>query len=916
MEGEKEMNKKLLLVISLMFLSLFVNIGGESIQKDINDEIKKINTIAVDTKVNITILAESHWSPVGYNITVSVTGVYDSSGAIWNGTAVLNITTGEDPNPSDQIYYPSSDIDGNFTIGIISITNPDDPSLTDFEVVRYDWCVWDVLTSKFSYYWETDADNDTDYAFLHWHSGVWYWKYNTTFPTNIVYADVGQLFVMYVNGSAMDSALLDNERQIPDLIAGPYSAVVSFIQVEVKAVGITLGNKEYIITVYNSSFYPHIETEYNLTGSFVDGGAIAYISNQLDCRNLIEVCVYDGNISNYKHAPKGVLVYLKLNSSNYSSGYEVNRTTNHNGFVYWLVTQDMIGMLGNGEVDLYYHTSSNEYILIQRFTAWIFSASIAEARADTTGIHIRLSISPPSEVTHLSKGEFEYIIGLENSYYWVLDVGKWTTTGTGNLLDIYVDTILSTTVSCTLEIVQSMEADWLFKSGYINFVLSPELEVTERQLFVTESKVGFSGTISADASYYIYEDTGSGYLLKGSGFITAGSFFIEWDRVYGLSLGSVNFSIHFVHGSQELILNGTYSVGVPSVGVVIENVYVGENTITVTGTAQRNFSWYIYNDGVYSGEHGVGHPMSFSFSFAKETSPGDHIFSIYINVSINGVEYYRWHNGSYYISTEYGLCTVTLYNSRGTGFDQSVYVLYVNDSRHTDWTFYDRTNAVYNITITDYFGRVIYSGMHNYSRYIDIGVSFYTFKVYSQMSEEFVYFNLTAPNGARYSQHIGPGEVVTYYLVSGTYYYAFTKTNGPNEDLYSGQITLNADASFVITDVSLREILVAVQQDISARPNLEPMMSSIDSVMSSINVLQTSMWLFGAVIIGIMIISVYAKDTETAKSLSARVRKKKAKGEVPEHLKPYVFKPGPENPNYRGYVSKDRMRDWRDYYES
>jgi len=92
-------------------------------------------------------------------------------------------------------------------------------------------------------------------------------------------------------------------------------------------------------------------------------------------------------------------------------------------------------------------------------------------------------------------------------------------------------------------------------------------------------------------------------------------------------------------------------------------------------------------------------------------------------------------------------------------------------------------------------------------------------------------------------------------------------------------------------------------------------MASLDSVMSSINVLQTSMWLFGAVIIGIMVISVYAKDSEAVKSLSARVRGKK-KGEVPEQLRPYVFKPGPENPNYRGYVSKDKLKDWREYYES
>jgi len=224
-------------------------------------------------------------------------------------------------------------------------------------------------------------------------------------------------------------------------------------------------------------------------------------------------------------------------------------------------------------------------------------------------------------------------------------------------------------------------------------------------------------------------------------------------------------------------LNATiYMVNDPSNlhPVVLGNTMSDEYCDFVIVTNWHNTTISIYDNDVLqvSGVSELVMPIRYELL----QTYGVHNLSVYVD---GGADSF-WYNISYafYANQGYGESVVTLYNSRGTGFDPSAYVLYVNGTRYADWTFYDRTNAVYNITITDYFGRVIYSGMHNYSRYIDIGVSFYTFKVYSQMSEEFVYFNLTAPNGARYSQHIGPGEVVTYYLVSGTYYYAFTKTNG------------------------------------------------------------------------------------------------------------------------------------------
>jgi hypothetical protein len=100
------------------------------------DANSKSVTVTWD-KINLTISTNYDWSIVGYNVTLSVTGLFDYSGWTWNGTATWNCST----------TYPVETTVGKYYYTVSSITEPD-YGVTSFQVTPL-YVVFDNITGTF-----------------------------------------------------------------------------------------------------------------------------------------------------------------------------------------------------------------------------------------------------------------------------------------------------------------------------------------------------------------------------------------------------------------------------------------------------------------------------------------------------------------------------------------------------------------------------------------------------------------------------------------------------------------------------------------------------------------------------------------------------------------------------------------------
>ena len=122
-------------------------------------------------RILLTVAITRNRTVIGYNVSISVSGVYDNLGYQWNGTATLNSTWAAP-------FYSSYSTANNRSFIVTSITN-DDMSLVGFSS-NDAWCIWDdvIATSSPTYSW---MQYDIDTVWLIWGTvSTWEWDVNGT----------------------------------------------------------------------------------------------------------------------------------------------------------------------------------------------------------------------------------------------------------------------------------------------------------------------------------------------------------------------------------------------------------------------------------------------------------------------------------------------------------------------------------------------------------------------------------------------------------------------------------------------------------------------------------------------------------------------------------------------------------------
>ena len=454
---------------------------------------------------------------------------------------------------------------------------------------------------------------------------------------------------------------------------------------------------------------------------------------------------------------------------------------------------------------------------------------------------------------------------------------------------------------------------YIWKNGTYN-IAPTILAISSPVYTATEEHNLLSGTTNVACDWHVYNNDTE----MDTGTLGIGSFAISWNK--NTTTGYYIWGAKFDDGTTVRWVNGTFEIDAAILDVDIEDWGVEGVVIEVVGISNLDISWYIYNEDVYSTESGSETAdIGFQFTFAKNNSVGKHNFSIYFNDTVDGSQS-RWFNRSYTISAVYGYSQISLYNSEGTGLDINCFIVYVNGTQYYGNEFYDRTDCKYNITVTDYFGYTIHSAIHDYDQHINVGIVFYIYKVQSELQGQEVYFNLTRTGGARFSQHLLAGEILTYYLVAGEYTYEFKKVASnvmsPTFIYYQGIFTLSCDKTHIIDGTNLRDIVDDIELIPTGKANVKPLEESMTGLLSMVSMMQLGMW--GLAFLLIMGMAATATDEEITKD--GKVIKKR---KIPKQLKRFAFKRGAKNPkskaipkeagrkSWKGIAFRDDVEDWR-----
>ena len=528
----------------------------------------------------------------------------------------------------------------------------------------------------------------------------------------------------------------------------------------------------------------------------------------------------------------------------------------------------------------------NDYVwVIATLEYWTDSAPVIDGTV-VQGIY---------SFTHIGGGEWRH----NRTESTAGDITFDTLVAAGNTRDIsYVDqnaqsqTAIWDQINCTIH----SDKTWTIIGYNATIEIITAVHAYDGALYngtVTLNSTGIetvAGNYSIDVDYV----SGGDYGLVAGEVIT--TYYILWDSMtataaYGADVTEYAVTFYIQFGPLEWVSNGT------PIGIDWNCDNLRNGSVVTYATTLSD-----------------GYLNPLEQSFLVPTAWDGILYSNNASKTVNGTAYdFEWYSCEYaLVLVESDWAYVNPYLPSGVGFPLESFKLFINGTRiyDRDWRFYNYTNDVYNITITDYFDAIIHQDNHTWARGIDILIDMYTVKVSHMLDNAFIYFKLTSTAGATYSEHIGPSETVTYYLYSAnnyTYQYSARLNRTAESQLYEGSMTISADTYILIVSWGFEKILIdiALIEDnsgggVSASELTQAIASQTNNVL---------IWT-GAVAL-IAMIMVAPKDTiSNIGSKLKRTPKPKAKS------RGKAFPKGSSNPKYKDkkVQTLDEMRDklWHD----
>jgi hypothetical protein len=326
--------------------------------------------------------------------------------------------------------------------------------------------------------------------------------------------------------------------------------------------------------------------------------------------------------------------------------------------------------------------------------------------------------------------------------------------------------------------------------AYISLTVRERTIAFENQLYLElENLIEYSADVNQDVDYYAYENE----TLIQSGSKSQGAFAITWTR--NTTVGTISWGIYFNTSTDSVWVNGSY-YNSPSVeddfslttwDIDWQDVYVHVTWATSWG----NSTITPHDDG----SPASGTTENYTLKHEMLSTIGDHTLDFKIDAGGDNI---LWKNYSYTVSATaltYDTAILYTYNQAGDYVDWENFVFYVNETQIPANTFYNRTDYVYNITITDIFGDTLYSQVLDFERAIRITLAIHSFQLVSELLEP-IWVRLTSSGGGYKEVWLYRGVPYEWWLYESKSYQWYWNIAGPGMGQVQGPHYYPGDGSW------------------------------------------------------------------------------------------------------------------------
>lgn len=325
---------------------------------------------------------------------------------------------------------------------------------------------------------------------------------------------------------------------------------------------------------------------------------------------------------------------------------------------------------------------------------------------------------------------------------------------------------------------------------------------------------------STSYTYYTLVNDDGAWHIQDTILTTSVLYNIDWYGVYPMN--STSSSTPYLRAGDQILYDYISFVSFLNI-----DLYETSNSFTLSSD-NNTLSYAIWQDsnflGYYNDLEAIG----------KNFTVGNHNLT-YVPVFNSQENDFQIHGSAYsytYTITNADLCTISIVDQQGQYIDARQYKIEVDSYRIYGDTFYlSDTTQTFNLTISDFWGNVLYQNLAEYySRFIDLVLTLYSVKLYNQMDSP-IYVLLS--DGPTFSSWILPHEITEFKLKSDTYnftlqYSSISGTfsaatlNGSKIELI---YTVDSDNALIIDDFSIQDVY----------NNVVSLMSDLDATNSSIH---------------------------------------------------------------------------------
>ena len=237
-------------VDSFLFL---ISAGDETTRGVTLIENNGQSSVVYTDQVNVSVAANLDWTVVGYNITLSYSGIWVSNGTPWTGqTAVLNSSGGT--------LYPAYSTTGIVAFGVVSVTGPISSFVSNPVLITWD----NATVSSNAYYW---VQYSLSSVWLVWQSGTWTWEIDGRTIDYDLATDV--VIQSHMNGTSDDWAIVDDTGDIGDLIIGEFDTTWYYVTL-ILNVELVLNGQTYDFAVWTKTLTVDILHSIHIEDSGMD----------------------------------------------------------------------------------------------------------------------------------------------------------------------------------------------------------------------------------------------------------------------------------------------------------------------------------------------------------------------------------------------------------------------------------------------------------------------------------------------------------------------------------------------------------------------------------------------------------------------------------------------------------------------